>query len=140
MTADVVRPNPLQWLRYVYTGSVPAKNRAWELYDATCRPWIWRHLARYVVLVAPILIAVLVFLPAPLSLRVMSCLAAGLSMLLFYMAYTSDAVERRVEKAGYLDGTAAQIRQQRATDAQRAVAARYRERSAARAQRHHGGR
>jgi hypothetical protein len=138
MPGDVVRPNPLQWLRYVYTGSVPWKNHAWVLYDATCRTWVWRHAARYLVLVAPILVAVMVFLPAPLSLRFESCLAAGLSMLLFYMAFAADAVERRVEKAGYPEGTATQLRQQRAVDAQRAVAARYRERSAARVQRHHG--
>jgi hypothetical protein len=59
-------------------------------------------------------------------------------MLLFYMAYTSDAIDRRAEKAGYPSGLAAELRQQRATDAQRAVAARYRERHAARVERHHG--
>ncbi len=128
----VVRPSPLQWLRYVYVGSVPAKNREWVLHDATCRTWVLRHFVRYVVLVAPVLAAVMIFLPAPVSLRAMSCVAAALPMLLFYMAFTSDAVDRRVEKAGYHAGTADELRQRRATDAQRAVAARYRERHAVR--------
>jgi hypothetical protein len=127
-TDEVVRPTPLQWLRYVYVGSVPAKNRAWVLYDATCRTWLLRHFARFFVVVGPILLAVLIFLPAPMSLRVMACLAAGLPMLLFYLAYTADALEARVEKAGYPNGIASEIRQRRAMDAQRAVAARYRER------------
>jgi hypothetical protein len=134
-TEKVVRPTPLQWLRYVYVGSVPTKNHAWVLYDATCRTWLLRHVARFLVVVGPILIAVMIFLPAPVSLRVMACLAAGLPMLLFYMAYTADALEARVEKAGYPNGTASRLRQQRASDAQRAVAARYRERQAARRQR-----
>jgi hypothetical protein len=128
----VVRPTPLQWLRYVYVGSVPARNREWVLHDATARTWVLRHVVRYLVLVAPVLAAVMIFLPAPVSLRAMSCAAAALPMLLFYMAYTSDAVNRRVEKAGYPDGLADDLRRQRATDAQRAVAARYRERRAAR--------
>ena len=124
----VVRPNALQWLRYVYLGSVPAKNEAWVLHDATCRTWVLRHLVRYLILVAPVLAAVMIFLPAPVSLRALCCVAAGLPMLLFYMAYTADAVDRRVEKAGYPSGLATELRQRRSADAQRAVAARYRER------------
>jgi hypothetical protein len=128
----VIRPNPLQWLRYVYTGAVPAKNRAWVLYDATRPTWVLRHLARYVVVVAPIVAAVLIFLPAPPFLRVLSCVVAFLTMMIFYAGFTADAVERRVEKAGYPAGTATRRRQQRAVDAQRAVAARYRARRDAR--------
>ena len=124
---QVVRPNPLQWLRYAYVGSVPAKNRAWVLYDATCRTWVFRHVARYFVLIVPIVAAVLLFLPAPMPLRVMSCLAAALPMALFYVAYTTDALDRRVEKAGYPPRTAADLRERRAVAAQRATVARYRE-------------
>jgi hypothetical protein len=129
---EVIRPNPLQWLRYVYTGSVPWKNHAWVLYDATCRTWVLRHIVRYFVLISPLFAAVLVFLPAPMTLRLMSCLAAALPMALFYLAYTTDALDRRVEKAGYLPGTATTLREERATAAQRATVARYHERRAAR--------
>ncbi|HZZ96028.1 MAG TPA: DUF5313 family protein [Jatrophihabitantaceae bacterium] len=131
MTQDddkVIRPNALQWLRYVYTGAVPAKNESWVLYDATRPTWVLRHLARYVVVVAPIVAAVLIFLPAPLLLRVLCCVVAFLTMMIFYAGFTVDAVERRVEKAGYTSGTATRLRQQRAVDVQRAVAARYRAR------------
>ena len=134
---QVVRPNPLQWLRYAYIGTLPERNDAWVLYDATRRTWVLRHFLRYLALIGPIVILVMIFLPAPLSLRAMSCLAAALPMAIFYLAYTVDSLESRVEKAGYPFGTAAQIREQRALDTQRAVAARNRERRIARAQRHH---
>lgn len=125
---DVVRPNPLQWLRYVYTGSVPTKNRAWVLYDASCPTWILRHMARYLVLIAPLITLVMVFLPAPLSDRVLACVAAGGAMLIGYLAFTTESLERRVEKAGYPNGLAGRLREQRSIDAQRAVAARSRQR------------
>lgn len=127
-----IRPNPLQWLRYAYTGSVPARNRAWVLHDATSPTWVLRHLARYVALVAPIVVAVLIFLPAPLYLRVLACITAFLTMMIFYAGFTVDAIERRVEKAGYPNGTAPRLREQRAVESQRAVAARARARREAR--------
>lgn len=128
----IVRPSPLQWLRYAYVGTVPAKNHAWVLHDTTCRTWLLRHVIRYLVIIAPIVIAVMVFLPAPLWLRVMSCLAAGLPTMMFYLAYTVEDTERRVEKAGYPHGTATRLRERRTTTAHRAVVARNRERRAAR--------
>lgn len=124
----IVRPNPLLWLRYAYIGSLPHKYDAWVLRDATCRTWILRHAARYFALVTPIITPVLIFLPAPFSLRVMSCLVAVLTMMLFYMAFTADSVESRVQKAGFPPGTAARLREQRALTAQRLAAARYRAR------------
>ena len=134
----IVRPNPLHWLRYSYIGSVPTRNRAWVLHDTTTRTWLLRHVVRYLILVAPLVIGVMVFLPAPVGLRALSCLAAALPMMMFYLAYTVEDTERRVEKAGYPHGTATRIREQRAIDAQRAVAARSRQRRAARLTRGRG--
>ena len=129
---DVVRPNPWQWLRYLFTGSVPARNRSWVLYDATCSTWLPRHAARYLVLITPLVVAVMVFLPASLSIRIEACFAAGASLLIGFMCFTTESLERRVEKAGYQWGTASQLRERRAIDAQRAVVARHRERYEAR--------
>jgi hypothetical protein len=134
----IVRPTVLQWLRYTYVGSVPARNRAWVLHDTTTRTWLLRHVVRYLILVAPLVIGVMVFLPASVGLRAMSCLAAGLPMMMFYLAYTVEDTERRVEKAGYPHGTASRLREQRAIDAQRAVAARSRQRREARLMRNRG--
>lgn len=125
---EIRRPNPLLWLRYAYVGSLPPTYDAWVLRDATARTWILRHAARYLALVTPIVTPVLIFLPAPFSLRFMSCLVAVLTMMLFYMAFTVDSVETRVQKAGFPPGTATRLREQRALTAQRLAAARYRSR------------
>jgi len=124
----VVRPTPLQWVRYAYIGTLPPKNHAWVLYDATCSTWILRHLVRYLCLVTPLIVAVIVFLPATMSIRVEASIAAGGSLLLGYMCFTTESLERRVEKAGYPNGLAGRMREERATAAQRAVAARARAR------------
>lgn len=135
VTEPVVRPNPLQWLRYTYTGSVPARHRGWVLHDATCSTWLLRHAARYFVLIAPLIAAIVLFLPADLSIRVEGSIAAGLSVFIGFMCFTTESLERRVEKAGYPWGLAGQLRERRSIDAQRAVAARNRARREARYQR-----
>jgi hypothetical protein len=131
-SAEVVRPNLLQWLRYTFVGSVPPRNRAWVLYDATCRTWLLRHAARYLVLITPLVAAVMLFLPASLEIRIEGCVAAGGSLLIGYMCFTTESLERRVEKAGYRYGLAGKLREIRANDAQRAVVARNRARYEAR--------
>jgi hypothetical protein len=123
----VIRPNPLQWLRFVYTGSVPARNRAWVLYDATAPTWVLRHAARYLVLVAPLVVGVM-FLPTSLSIRLEAAFAAVASVMIGYLCFTTEAIEHRVEKAGYPYGLAGRMRERRAIEAQSRVAARNRAR------------
>lgn len=122
------RPSPLQWVRYVYTGRLPRKNAEWVLYDATCSTWGLRHAVRYLVLVAPLIAAVFLFLPASTSIRVEACVAAGGSILLGYLCFTTESLEHRIERAGYPYGLAAQLREERAEASQRATAARARAR------------
>lgn len=129
---EIIRPTPLQWLRYVYTGSVPRKNDAWVLYDATCRTWVLRHIVRFLFLVGPLVLAVAIFLPAPGALRAEAAGTAACSILIGYLCFTTEALEHRIEKAGYPNGLAQKLREQRAIAAQRAVAARSRERRALR--------
>jgi hypothetical protein len=128
----VIRPNPLQWLRYTVLGTVPPRNHAWVLHDATCSTWLLRHAVRYLVLTAPLIAAVVLFLPAPLPIRLEGAVAAGGSLLIGYMCFTTESLERRVEKAGYRYGTAGELRERRANEAQRAVVARNRARYEAR--------
>jgi uncharacterized protein DUF5313 len=134
----IIRPNPLQWIRYEYIGTAPGKNAAWVLFDATCRTWVLRHILRYLLLIGPVVAAVMVLLPTTIAIRAETCLAAGLSIGLAYMCYASESLEARIEKAGYPRGLAAQMRHRRAEEAQRAVVARNRARREARLQR--GGR
>ena len=135
---QIVRPNPLQWLRYVYTGRLPRRNAAWVLYDATCRTWLVRHAIRYLMLVAPLVAALLVFVPVQLSVRIEGAFAAAGSVLIGYMCFVTESLEHRIEKAGYPYGLAGRMREERSIAAQRAVVARGRERRAARW--HHSGR
>lgn len=132
----IIRPTLLQWLRYEYTGSAPRKNAAWVLFDATCRTWVLRHIVRYLLLIGPFVAAVMIFLPTTMAIRTETCLAAGLSIGLGYMCFTSESIEARIEKAGYRRGLAATMRHRRSEEAQRAVVARNRARREARLQRH----
>jgi Family of unknown function (DUF5313) len=133
----VIRPNVLQWLRYVYVGSVPRKNSAWVLYDATCPTWVLRHAARYLVLITPLLVGVM-FLPTTLGIRLGACFSAGASILIGYLCFTTESLERRIEKAGYTWGLAGQMRERRAIAAQNAAAARNRARREGRLQQRRG--
>lgn len=133
---QIIRPNPFQWVRFVYLGSVPRKNAAWVLYDATCKTWILRHIVRYVVLISPFVLAVMLLLPADMGIRIETSFAAGASIGLGYVCYTSESLEARLEKAGYPRGLAARMREQRTVDAHRAVVARNRARREARLRGH----
>jgi hypothetical protein len=132
MSSEIVRPGPIQWLRYAYVGSIAPRHNAWVLHDATARTWVLRHAARYWAIIGPLVVLAMLALPASVELRVLSCLTAAMSMMVFYLAYSTESVDRRVEKAGYPTGLAQQLRQQRAVAAQRATVARYRERQATR--------
>ena len=124
----IVRPNPLQWLRYATLGTVPRKNRAWVLHDVTCHTWALRHAARYLVLVVPLITAVILFVPAPLSVRIEASFAAGGGVFIGYLCFTTESLEHRAEKAGYPYGLAGRMREERSVAEQRASAARFRAR------------
>ncbi|HEY8301168.1 MAG TPA: DUF5313 family protein [Jatrophihabitans sp.] len=132
MSTEIVRPGPVQWLRYAYVGSIAPQHRDWVLHDATAKTWVLRHAARYWAIIGPLVVVAMLALPASWQLRVLSCLTAAMSMMVFYLAYSTESVDRRVEKAGHPSGLAAHMRQERAVAAQRATVARYRERRAAR--------
>lgn len=132
VSSEIKRPGPIQWLRYAYVGSIAPKYRDWVLHDATAKTWVLRHAGRYWAIIGPLVVVAMLALPASWELRVLSCLTAAMSMMVFYLAYSTESVDRRVEKAGYPSGLAAQLRQERAIAAQRATVARYRERRAAR--------
>lgn len=106
------RPNPLQWVWYAYGGGLPRSLAPWVLTDLTRRTWIWRHVARAIVQMLPVVIACLL-VPVPLSYR-LSAAAGGLVIgLVFSMAFMTETIEHRARKAGYPPGTVAQLREER---------------------------
>jgi hypothetical protein len=131
----IVRPNFVQWLRYVYLGSVPAKNSAWVLHDATTGTWWVRHIVRYVVSLLPIVVLIIVLLPGELPIRIGVALVGLVGTALLTFGYMVDSTERKVEKAGFEYGIAAKMRQRKSVDNQSIVAERNRARRIAREQR-----
>ena len=108
------RPNPAQWVWYALGGGLPRELSPWVLADTTGRTWIWRHLARAVVQLLPVLVLCLVAVPVPLAYR-LSAAAGGLLLgLMFSIAFMTETIEHRATKAGYPPGTAARLRAGRA--------------------------
>src|SRR5438067_135205 len=133
--AEIVRPNPLQWLRYAFTGSLPHRYDDWVLHDASCSTWWLRHVARFLVQMAPFAAIALVIVPASWPIKIGVAAMGVVGTALFALGYVVEGAERRVEKAGFRYGVATEIRQQRALDNQRATAERNRAKRAARLQR-----
>jgi hypothetical protein len=108
------RPNPAQWVWYAVGGGLPRELSPWVLADTTGPTWVWRHLARALVQMLPLLVLCLVAIPVPLAYRV-SAAAGGLLLGLFFsLAFMTETIEHRVAKAGYPPGTAARLRAERA--------------------------
>ena len=139
-TEQVVRPAPHRWLWYALGGGLPARHRGWVLFDTTTGTWGLRHVARMLVQLSVPIALVVIFLPAPLALR-LAVAGGGIFLGLIYsQAYMPETTENRVVKAGYPAGTATRIRdrasdvrQQRESERKRAAAAkraaRYRDRT-----------
>ena len=108
------RPNPLQWLWYAYGGGLPRALSPWVLADTTARTWIWRHLARAVVQLLPLVLVCLFAVPVPLGYRVSGAAGGLLIGLIFSVAFMTETTEHRAAKAGYPPGTAARLREERA--------------------------
>ncbi|SOE00819.1 DUF5313 family protein [Blastococcus haudaquaticus] len=120
------RPNPAQWVWYALGGGLPRELSSWVLADTTGRTWIWRHVARAVVQMVPLVVLCLAVVPVPFAYR-LSAAAGGLLLgLLFSFAFMTETIEHRVAKAGYPPGTAARMRAERAERARVEKRARYR--------------
>jgi hypothetical protein len=107
------RPNPVQWVWYALGGGLPRALSPWVLADTTCRTWIWRHVARAVVQMLPV-VGLCLAVPVPLAYRISAAAGGLLIGLMFSMAFMTETIEHRVAKAGYPAGTAARVRAERA--------------------------
>ena len=108
------RPGPLQWLWYAYGGGLPRTLAPWVLADVTARTWVWRHLARAVFQMLPVLVICLVAVPVPFAYRASAAFGGLLLGLFFSMAFMVEILEHRSVKAGFEAGLAAQVREERA--------------------------
>jgi hypothetical protein len=122
------RPDPIHWLWYAVGGRLPERYREWVLHDVTTRTWVVRHLLRGLVQMAPIFL--LLFLPGPLWVRLMSCLLGILVGYFYSITYMEQTTEQRLVKQGYPRGTGGATRRAKHSDeddrAKAAYEARYR--------------
>lgn len=107
------RPDLLHWLAYAFWGPLPARYRTWVLYDATCSTWVLRHLGRLLTVAVLPVAAVILFLPGPLHVRVLTAVAAGAGALLFTAAWVNEATEYRLVRAGWRPGMGPELRRRR---------------------------
>ncbi len=123
------RPSTRQWLKYAYGAGLPDDLDDWVRRDTTCASWVWRHLARAVVQIAPIVVLVVIFLPGPEWIRLVAVVAGTAMALLFSIAYIVESNDRRLAKAGFAQGFGERTRQQRARETQAVASAQRRARA-----------
>ena len=75
---------------------------------------MWRHFARALVQMLPLVVLCLTLPPVALSYRLSAAVGGLLIGLLFSVAFMTETTEHRVVKAGYPPGTAARLREERA--------------------------
>lgn len=83
------------------------------LYDATCSTWVARHLARLLTVAVLPVAAVVLFLPGPLHVRVLTAVAAGAGAFLFTAAWVNEATDHRLVRAGWQAGIGPELRRRR---------------------------
>ncbi len=104
----------MQWLWYAFGGGLPRSLSDWVLLDTTGRTWVWRHLARALVQLTPVVVLCLLVPPVDLAVRLSAAAGGALIGLLFSVAFMTETTEHRAAKAGYPPGTAARLREERA--------------------------
>ena len=118
------RPDVLHWLRYAFWGSLPERFQVWVLYDATCATWVLRHLGRLLTVAVLPVLAVVVFLPGPLGLRLLTALVASAAAFLLTAAWVNESNEHRLTQAGWREGIGPIVRQRRSQIAEWAAVVR----------------
>ncbi|HET6209462.1 MAG TPA: DUF5313 family protein [Jatrophihabitans sp.] len=128
----MLRPNPLRWLWYSLGGRLPERYRSWVLHDVTCRTWALRQVLRSLLVAAPLVVILLVFVPGPFWIRGLSALGGVLMGLIYSLGYLIETTEHRLVKAGYPVGTGERVREQSRSSTRSAAVARRREKMFAR--------
>jgi Family of unknown function (DUF5313) len=122
------RPGPVRWVLYAFGRRLPPEYREWVLHDVTSRTWVLRHLLRTTVQLLPFAVLLYLLVPGSTGIRA-AAVVGGLLLGFFYSsAYMYETTENRVIKAGYLRGTAREIRDRRSAGLREEQARRYNER------------
>lgn len=129
----VERPGPLLMIKYWYGGAIPQRYSAWVLHDVTCRTWVLRHFARWILLItAPLLAIYLLVVPGSLGLRLLTGLTFAGALLLFSLINIIVDTDKRAVRAGYAYSEPGRVRDKRSSDAHHLAVVARRERIAER--------
>lgn len=130
--ASTVRPGALRWLAYAVGFGLPERHSTWVLHDTTGRTWIARQILRSLLQMTPVVLAILVLVPGPLWIRMLSALGGIIMGLIFALGYLVETTEHRLVKAGYPAGTGERVRSARSGRDRSDAVARRREKMFAR--------
>lgn len=82
-----------------------------------------RQVARSLLVISPLIVVLLVFIPGPFWIRALGALGGVLMSLFYSLAYLVETAEHRLVKAGYPAGTGTAVRQVRAVQDRSAATA-----------------
>ncbi|NLG48030.1 DUF5313 family protein [Gordonia sp. (in: high G+C Gram-positive bacteria)] len=94
------RPNPLQWIGYVYGATLPEGKREWVKNDLTGAMATPRHLIRTQVSFVPLYLALFFAFDGEVWIRLLMVLLAVLLALIFSAAYMQQNRVVRLRKHG----------------------------------------
>lgn len=94
------RPNPIQWIGYVYGATLPESKREWVRNDLTGRMATLRHLIRTQVSFVPLYLALYFAFDGEVWIRLLMVLLAVLLALIFSAAYMDQNRVVRLRKHG----------------------------------------
>jgi hypothetical protein len=126
------RPTLGRFVWYCYGGSVPAESHTWVLHDVTCRTWILRHFARWTMVIVPVFVAYLAFMPLAFGIRLYTGIALGLGIYVMSLVFILIDTDRRAVRAGYAHSQPQAIRSRNSVERQRTANYQRRERIAER--------
>ena len=109
------RPNPLQWLYFQYSGSLPPAYAQWVLHDGTCSTWMLRVIVRGLVQIVPLAVltgAALVLLGGSWPLVLGSVLLGVLVVARIALTGGAESVDARLVRHGFPPGHGSTVRQQ----------------------------
>lgn len=95
------RPSAWAWFKYAFGATLPDRYDDWVLHDLTGPDWRLREAGR-IMLFAVVPIVGLLFLPAPIEIRVYCVLFVVIGPLFVGLAYGDELRDRRLRQHGLL--------------------------------------
>jgi hypothetical protein len=126
------RPSAPRLVWYSLGGSLSERHNSWVLHDVTCPTWTLRHFARALLVIIPLFVLYMAFIPGGLAIRLYTGLTFSAALLLISIILMLIDTDRRAVRAGFRFGLVSNIRTARSVERQRLASYHRRERIAAR--------